>query len=181
MKILALTLALVVPTLLVAPASAQRPGSERYQQPSSRFPVLRKAFRQIRDDVRYHASTLRETASDLRHDVTSTIRGEDPARRSHAYGDRHETSYPPDQRDPAPIYDYERASRTQPIQPIQSIQPRREARRQAPVPPAPPIRSQAPPEPAAPRLDPEPSPKIVAPKPNRDRPLVQSPPPPKVA
>ena len=81
MKTLPLVLALTLSPMLAALAMAQDRGTdaEGYQE-RKRFPVVRNAFRQIRNDVRYHFGTLRETASGIGHDVKSTIRGERPPR-----------------------------------------------------------------------------------------------------
>ena len=91
MRTLALALGLCISPLLVPTAEAQHSGNERYEKPS-RFPILRKAFRQIRSDVRYHAGALRETASGIGRDVSSTIRGKRPE--GNRYGYRGQT-YPP--------------------------------------------------------------------------------------
>ncbi|MFT4547597.1 MAG: hypothetical protein ACI8XO_001458 [Verrucomicrobiales bacterium] len=90
MKTLTLTLLLALSASLAPQATAQRVNNERYDEPS-RFPVLRKAFRQIRNDLRYHAGAIRDTASDIRHDVSSSIRGETSPREqspSPSYGYR---------------------------------------------------------------------------------------------
>ena len=89
MKTLTVAFVLAFAALLTQPVEAQRTGGERYEEPS-RFPVLRKAFRQIRSDLRYHAGALRSTASDIRHDIGSSIRGgtRPQARTENYYGYR---------------------------------------------------------------------------------------------
>ncbi len=81
MKALCLTLACVFSffPLMSYPVAAQQRGDERYEE-RKRFPLVRKVFRKIRGDVRYHVGALRETASGIGHDVKSTIRGEGPPR-----------------------------------------------------------------------------------------------------
>ena len=66
---------------------------------TSRFPVLRKAFRQIRSDIRYQAGALRDTANYIRHDVEAALRGATPSphdQSSGRYGYRGDTVYPRD-------------------------------------------------------------------------------------
>ena len=135
----ALLIALTVNAVAPLPATAQHSGrdGERYDEPS-RFPVLRKAFRQIRSDLRYHAGAIRDTASDIRHDVKSTIRGEAPRPiRESRFGYRHDTAQAP--RPPATVYDRYEEER-----------PTRTATKRRPS--------------SAPRREPSPEPKIVAPK-----------------
>lgn len=105
------TLALIAITAFAAPISAsaqqqQHHDGQRYQVENerSRFPTLRKAFRQIRSDIRYQAGAIRETASYIRHDLEDTIRGERSTQDSYSqYGYRGERQpvdvYPPPQRD----------------------------------------------------------------------------------
>jgi len=77
------TLALITATAvttLAAPLSAnaqqqRHPRHAQVEEPS-RFPNLRKAFRQIRSDVRYQTSAIRDTATFIRQDLEDTIRGE---------------------------------------------------------------------------------------------------------
>ena len=61
--------------LLPTTAQAQRSSEKDTYQKRERFPILRKAFRRIRSDVRYHTSALRDTASGISNDVVSSIRG----------------------------------------------------------------------------------------------------------
>ena len=152
--------AIIAASVFPQSANAQRPGDERYQQ-GPRFPVLRKAFRQIRSDVRYHATTLRHTARDMRHDITDTIRGEFSPPRPPAYGYRGA---------PAPQDFYEDPRRTRPDQfePRPLRQPPR-VKRSIPRPP-----DQPEAEAERPVRDLEPEPEIVAPR-KEQKPATQQP------
>lgn len=110
MKSLPILIAITLSATLLQPATARAQsgsGDERYQK-RERFPVIRKAFRQIRSDVRYHAGALRDTASVIRHDVGRSIRGQGKIPATNRYGYREPApSRQPNTAPPTPERRYE--------------------------------------------------------------------------
>jgi hypothetical protein len=92
----------IITSQIVPAANAQQ---IRGYEEHTRFPGLRKAFRQIR----YHAGALRDTASNVRHDLKYSIRG-GAGRHRHEHGHlqdgyHNEDIYPPLERPSTPVYE----------------------------------------------------------------------------